>query len=358
MISENEYGFGTVGHTSVHHVVAGGWQGDSDQSSWGDGRLNIPMCAPGKRCSRRIVEPDQDKLCRACARALAAAERAAEEAVTGLPSLTNPEFVRCRVRLDDTFVDPRVQREEQAFWRKDISEHFDPAQFADDEPRLADRASCEGGYGPDGERYAILDHQHVIGGARDRGYPGSTEFEAKVYENKTLPEQAGVFRRTNNDRKAVKRLSDYRVALTQGDSVAVAVQAELDQRSLDTGPSGNDGKVACVGRLYLAYEKGVLDRVLDVIQGAWGNRSEAYQSYVFDALILLLTKARTESGEPAPVNDHHLVLALKKVNPVEVVQAYRNPAGYGRLGAARAANFIVTKYNTNLRNKTALGGFA
>lgn len=67
------YSYGTIGHTSMHHIFDGPWQGPWDQSGLAKAdRPNIPVCDPGKRGSRGIAAPDRHKMCGRCLTWLAA----------------------------------------------------------------------------------------------------------------------------------------------------------------------------------------------------------------------------------------------------------------------------------------------
>lgn len=58
-INGQVYGYGTIGHTSVHHLFRG------------ETRLGgPPLCDPDKVCGRVLVNADPDKVCGRCLKVL------------------------------------------------------------------------------------------------------------------------------------------------------------------------------------------------------------------------------------------------------------------------------------------------
>lgn len=53
--SEKVYGYGTIGHTSMHHAFLGGFAVGKP-----------PVCDPAKRGGRIIQNPDPNKMCGRC----------------------------------------------------------------------------------------------------------------------------------------------------------------------------------------------------------------------------------------------------------------------------------------------------
>lgn len=109
-----EFSYGTVGHTSMHHVIAGAWQGEDDQTFVPKAeRLNVPLCDDHKRCARVIRVPDPHKLCGRCMIVKDHMDQAADASLGLFPQ----DFLEERVALGWLYVnhsvDPKTGRKLQ-----------------------------------------------------------------------------------------------------------------------------------------------------------------------------------------------------------------------------------------------------
>lgn len=356
--SEPEFSFGTVGHTSMHHAVRGKWQGPWDQSALPQAeRLNAPACNPRKRCGRAIKKPDAFKLCGQCKEILAGDTPVAiSPSPQQLPLSGDfqPEYESALVPLGELFVDPAIQRPMQEPWSKKISRNFSPSRFADHPPKVSLRSPER--RGPNGEMYHVMDGQHEIDAARRAGYPPQTLVPVHVYHGVTDAQQeATKFLEVNEDRKVVKAISRFPIAVRAGEPRAVALQEALEHYGWRSDSSGSEGGIACVVTLQnLAANPDRLDKVLQTITGAWGIRN-GIQQPVIGGLGLIYGRPRSE-GKPCKVDVQHMIRRLKTVAPESVIAAGKSSFG-GSTSSARSANYIIGEYNKFLRSTPKLDLF-
>ncbi len=143
----------------------------------------------------------------------------------------NPDYYQVirKLRMDETFIDPVIQRPEQISEINTIAKNFSP-------PALnVLTASCrvdENG----NETYAVLDGQQRRAAALKIGYQELVPFV--IHYNLSLKEEAWLFLNLNY-RRAVSAAERFKKELVGEDSVALAIKAVCDGLDVEIGtPAG------------------------------------------------------------------------------------------------------------------------
>ncbi len=202
--------------------------------------------------------------------------------------------------------------------------------------------------------YYVVDGQHRVATMRMIGW-GDQKVPCEVFHGLTQKQEADLFLHRNN-RIAVGTLDKFRVRLTAGDPVAVAIDKIVKQVGLSISNNVGPNKISAVDaleRIYLGARiadktKGAtaLAKMLMAICSAWGTESRNFERPVILGIGLLFIRY-------SKINLDRLVERLTAVTggAVGLVSKARalNEAEGGALGPC-VARAIVTLYNRGLRS--------
>ena len=146
---------------------------------------------------------------------------------------------------------------------------------------------------PDGKQY-IVDGQHRTALMRAVGW-GDQNVSAEFFNGLTIAEEAALFR-ARNDRKALRKFDNFRIALVQGEPTATAINKIVASFGLAISDQLTPGSIAAVASLEKVYggcgispERGpkALAESLYTIIHAWGNQTSAVSGQVIHAVGLV-----------------------------------------------------------------------
>ncbi|MCC6352798.1 MAG: ParB N-terminal domain-containing protein [Verrucomicrobiae bacterium] len=144
-----------------------------------------------------------------------------------------------------------------------LANEFDPEQLGYPVLNLRD------GY------YWIIDGQHRIEAAKI--FVGadweSQKLECRVYQHLTEKEEASMFDRLNNQ-LAVTTFDKFKIRVTAGRQVEVAVARVVERAGLKIGRAKDEGAIGAVGTLVKIYSRADADtlaRTLRIIRDAFGD---------------------------------------------------------------------------------------
>lgn len=164
---------------------------------------------------------------------------------------------------------PEAQRPYQEWWAKQIAEAFDPAVF---EPV---KVTLPNGNGI----YHICEGQH-----RTRAVEmlwGPDEQVPCLVAPETDPARAAdLFLKTNTGRNYVSKVHRFKVAVTAGYNVEVAIDRIVHHNGYRVEASHAQDCISAVEALKFAYTKGAktLDRTLRVLRDTWSGDASAVTS--------------------------------------------------------------------------------
>lgn len=272
------YSYGTVGHTSMHHVILGEWQGPGDQSTWAKReKRNTPLCDRAKRCGRVIKAPDPAKLCGACRQLVIQAGNTHELPVSEYSPSELQDYAELVVRLGDLSVDPAVQRKEQRTWSREIAADFSWSRFNENPPKVSVRA--------DGFMH-IFDGQHEVAAARIAGWPPDTKVKIHAWYGLTKQQEAEKFGH-QHARHAVRAIDKFQQFVMAETEPYVTLNRLLLSYGWEVGSAGAEGHFAAVThlvKLYLKHGLAPVDATLQTITTAWGHQPEAAHQAIVTAL--------------------------------------------------------------------------
>jgi hypothetical protein len=195
----------------------------------------------------------------------------------------------------------------------------------------------------------IVDGQQRCTALREMGID---RVPCDIFESRGKSHEAQIFRQKNKHRTSVSARTNFKAALTEGDTQAIAIQAAVESAGmhmmLDGGSKGWP-QVCCVGALSSIFEDGGaehLTRVLNIVCTAWKGEDDALQGTILQGLGLFLIKADVE--------DKRLIQKMKKVEPMAVVRfadSQRKLLGGGRAGAVATA--FLNFYNKGAKERIA-----
>ena len=192
-------------------------------------------------------------------------------------------------------------------------------------------------------RKILLDGQQRMNGAQRAGY--DEEVNCNFYRGLTLEEEAKLFRQLNA-RKNVSAGALFKVAVTEGDPQALAINDLL--KALDITVGGHGGFNAIASALRISeWPNGIPDLrwALDVVANTWGVEGKHLDGRVLEGLALLHHRdgalidtamlRRKLGGEPGGI--------ATLIGKARLLQQLRK----GRLPIAMA-EAIITIYNVKL----------
>jgi hypothetical protein len=232
----------------------------------------------------------------------------------------------------DLRVDPAVQRAEEVG-------HVD---------RLAREWKAEyvgvliGSRRADGHVYILDGFQRLLA-VRDRQGRGDYMFTVEVHNGLTVRQEAEIFLAHNRGRKAVSPYAKYRVSLTAGDPVAVAIEEVVHSLGLSVGPRSTQhaiGSVALLERIVgsmgrnIDEQKVVLHWVLKTYQDIYGSTQEYWRGEILEGLAQFHKK---HSGNPH-LRDQSLRRVLSKVTIPQLIAAAKAKS----IGSNRVSGHVCT----------------
>lgn len=201
-------------------------------------------------------------------------------------------------------------------------------------------------------RYYVLDGQHSTKVALDKHGPDFPR-HCMVYEDLTRAEEAALFLAANRDRKAVRPVDNYRVALTAGDELVARIDAEVLSCGLTVTGSTSANQIGAVQAVLAvgARREGLLPKVLNTLANAWAKDRTTWDNMAIRAVGMVI-----DTNWDAVQLDR-LARTLQKV-PVGVwkMHAVRmtTSGGGSNSRSLPLAENIVTAYNSGLRDPKKL----
>lgn len=194
-------------------------------------------------------------------------------------------------------------------------------------------------------RYAILDGNHRTQYARKWGV---LRMHARVFIDKTYEEEAALFADFNSTNRPTA-LDRFRARLEAGDEIAHDIQRILARHSLTIGIDGQGhGTVQSVGAIDKVYsELGPLglDRVVEILHGAWGYERKAWVQPMVEGMRQFWARYGEECDIP------RLIGQMKLLTPEQILAQ----AGLVALRTASPGTLIgmtlVDRYNRGLRSR-------
>lgn len=189
----------------------------------------------------------------------------------------------------------------------------------------------------------LLDGQQRMTGAERAGYDG--EVNCNFYHGLTVEEEAKLFRQLNA-RKNVSAPALFRVAVTEGDPQALAINDLFKALNITVGGQGGFQAIAAARRI-AEWPEGIgdLQWALDVCANTWGVEGKDLDGRVIEGLALLHHRdgvlidtallRRKLGGQPGGVST--------LIGKARLLQSLRK----GRLPVAMA-EAIITIYNVKM----------
>jgi hypothetical protein len=322
------YGWGTIGHTSMHHAFAGGFEVGK-----------APACDPAKRGGRIIQRPDPDKTCGKCRRLV---ERAEDDRPIE-PEFTLDHEVR-EVPLGLLFVDHGVdpvtgqmlQRPLQPGHPALIPESFEMHRWQRDMPWVSERpgiqeckcAKCQKPVDGQVTRglYHVTRGQHITIGLRRyimRFYPAKDIAGYMVpirhYNFLDSRNEARLNLEADRDRREHARRTILAVQASAGEATASELSAGLAARGLSL--AGANRLPAAVEAANQAERLGIdaVLRILDICAVA-GHRKPP------GILIRAMAAVLTVPGNQALMDDARMSKLIKTDDEIYRQNSYRRMA--------------------------------
>ena len=168
---------------------------------------------------------------------------------------------------------------------------------------------------------------------------------ALVYEGLTIEEEAEIFLADNADNRAPGAIDIYRLSLVAKDPIVVSIQEVLDRHTLKVSYATDSGSIAAVASLRWLYESGgtvLIDRVLALVESAWGRNRDARVGQLIKALGKVIkdsTGARLDMDALA----HKLSASGKPTQLMGTARTYRQATGKALW--LQVAEVVVSIYN-------------
>lgn len=238
-------------------------------------------------------------------------------------------------------IDPRVQRLRDPRKVQKIADNFDPAAVGTITVSQRDN----------GQR-VILNGQHRCAGADQSGYTGKIHCE--VHHGLSVEDEAHYFLALN-DQTMPSLLAKFLVRITEGDAVALDIEAILASHGWKIAPGSSDACFAAVGAIERVYRTAsktlpdgehadLTDAVVWAVTSAWGHDVRAVNGYILEGLAKLFGRF----GDA--VNRPKLVKEMQSLTPATLIGTARTlQAGQGGTIPAAVAKVLVGKHNNRLR---------
>jgi hypothetical protein len=199
--------------------------------------------------------------------------------------------------------------------------------------------------------FHCIDGQHRFAAARERGF-GNTGFTCQVYDGLTLAQEAAMFRLLN----ASKNLSPadlFRIAVTEGDEVAVAANNGLQVFGW-TAEQSKRNTYSALNTLAYCWEidSDGTRAALRIAATAWGPTRHSSSMIVMRGLFAIVNRYRNIRG--VDWDRMSRLLAQKGSASEFVARAKGNAAGRGISQIDGFADLVVNEYNYRLAESKRL----
>lgn len=156
---------------------------------------------------------------------------------------------------------------------RQIAENFDPEMFGILSVTL-----------PNGDGvYHAIDGHHRKVAVEMMGWGGDQKLPCEVFDASDPARAAKLFDKINSARKAPQPIDLFKVRVTAGDDVEVAVDKIVRGNGYHIGASMHDRSISCVQALvsvYRTHGQEPLDSALKIIQATWGNDRNAVNATI------------------------------------------------------------------------------
>ena len=203
--------------------------------------------------------------------------------------------------------------------------------------------------------YHVIDGQHRVAAMVAAGY-GDKTMTAEVYEGLSLSDEAAMFRWRNNTRQ-VSPLDKFRVRVVEGDEVAVALNAILEDHGWQAKQGKSDGSFTAVAALERVYTgklngpgttAGVCATLMRVITDAWGHDTNGARGEIVGGIGAVLLRYNTKVDKVKLIQE----LATLKAGPRGLVSKGRGLRDFrGGLLSDAIAEVIVEILNRGRRTQ-------
>jgi hypothetical protein len=200
----------------------------------------------------------------------------------------------------------------------------------------------------------VIDGQHRA--AAGQRVDPEVMLDAEIYTGLTKQAEARMFLSLNRDRKAPRPYDNFRVALAAGMEIELRMDRQVKACGLEMAASPSANKVAAVEacrRIVLKdkAETGLLTDTLTTVEGAWGRTSETWDNMVLQAVSSVIFKNRSN----VDLRRMSRTLAKHQVYQWKTAGMGGSLSGGGSVSrSTKLAEYIVTKYNTNLKTPSKM----
>lgn len=241
-----------------------------------------------------------------------------------------------RVRPVDVITDHRAQRALDMKRVNGMANDFREESFG--VPAVSCRADSS---------YAVIDGQHRFATMREMGR-GMVSVMCQVYTGLTLAEEAQLFRELN-DSKQLTAADIFRIAVTEGDPVAVAANQALETFGWTKDPKRKNS-LRALSTLGVLWERdpATTKSVLRILAQAWGPTPVVGSATALKGLWVVLYRYR--DLKPA-IDQDRMVLCLAKQGQAAqfLARARGTAAGRGIAVNDGFADIAVNAYNRTKR---------
>jgi hypothetical protein len=156
-----------------------------------------------------------------------------------------------------------------------------------------------------------------------------------------------------NTARALRPFDIYKARLIAGDVVALALEDTAKRHGLSitvtADPKGRPDRTAAVAILYQAEGAGTLDRILTILERAWGEQPYSRSGAMIRALHVMLTVHEWAAW----VDDERLIKVLGKIGPVRMGQMATEAVRSGLFGTnsnrpKAIVRILFDRYNEGL----------
>lgn len=184
-------------------------------------------------------------------------------------------------------VDPEAQRKLAPAWVKARVPEFDVDKLG----YIVVNKRASG-------KFYVVDGQHRVELMRAVGW-GDQKIHAELFDGLSQREEAALFR-SRNDRRAIRKFDNFRIAVTAGDPVSCAIDRIVSDAGLAISDQSRNGTVCAVDSLERIYSGGgvasakegarALARTLNTISLAWGDQASSFNGAVMLAIGLVFIR--------------------------------------------------------------------
>ena len=195
----------------------------------------------------------------------------------------------------------------------------------------------------------VVDGQHRLSGAKRFG---KAAVSCMIFSSGGPQQEAAVFYELNKTRTSINAISMYKACLRQGEAATCDIQKSLEQHGFSVGKHGVKAFAAATA-VREVYKWGVLDRMLNIINEAFGDGSSARWRAMFSQshFIQMLGLILKERGDQ--IDDKRMILVLARMPEASYTRLVASCAGATGGRAKRIAPiFIDDFYNRNLSPKS------